>query len=401
MRHLAARQPVGQEPRTDLVPGVVRCAKCAFQLHRTNLYLQSGTVGSGDSKTEPCPNGCGPLWPVTWETWAREGWAEAERLHLEMAALSAQPSPGGQDAAGLIQDLRAAVSLGRPLLHSDMDEIAAALAARPPVRVYGCCAQPEGELHTAECPNMRHLAARQPVAGLSWAEYWIERGQFDVAHDIDAFSRAEGWALQRFPGAHQSVGQEPAMYQVRPRSFPAGEGWREVSKRQFDDRGEFPGYPDTEWERRTLYAALPTQHSPTLTEIGIFLKKCDPRLVCDYVNDDVGLRTALWTSLALIPPAGDPVAWVNGRHLDECIAMPMIESNDDATVLKPRNIAASSRPDGYTDTPLYRHPAQAVDLGAVREAVRKAWQKCAAGKSVDLQFGTLLALIDSQAVGNG
>ncbi|MCO7458446.1 hypothetical protein [Stenotrophomonas maltophilia] len=44
-------------------------------------------------------------------------------------------------------------------------------------------------------------------------------------------------------------------------------------------------------------------------------------------------------------------------------------------------------------------PAQAVDLGAVREAVRKAWQKCAAGESVDLQFGTLLALIDSMAAG--
>ncbi|MEN5285799.1 hypothetical protein ABE494_07585 [Stenotrophomonas lactitubi] len=89
---------LGHEQRSDLVPGVVRCAKCAFQLHRTNLYLQSGTVGAGDSKTEPCPNGCGPLWPVTWETWAREGWAEAERLHLEKSALSAQPSPGGQDA---------------------------------------------------------------------------------------------------------------------------------------------------------------------------------------------------------------------------------------------------------------------------------------------------------------
>lgn len=46
-------------------------------------------------------------------------------------------------------------------------------------------------------------------------------------------------------------------------------------------------------------------------------------------------------------------------------------------------------------------PAQAVDLGAVREAVRKAWQKCAAGESVDFQFGTLLALIDSKADGNG
>lgn len=36
-------------------------------------------------------------------------------------------------------------------------------AARHQVRIYGCCAQPEGELHTAECPNMQHLAARQPV----------------------------------------------------------------------------------------------------------------------------------------------------------------------------------------------------------------------------------------------
>jgi len=39
-----------------------------------------------------------------------------------------------------------------------------ALAARQPTRIYGCCAQPEGDLHTAECPNMRHLAARQPGA---------------------------------------------------------------------------------------------------------------------------------------------------------------------------------------------------------------------------------------------
>lgn len=85
---------LGQEQRSDLVPGIVRCAKCAFQLHRTNLYLQSGTIGAGDSKTEPCPNGCGPLWPVTWETWAREGWAEAERLHLKNAALAARQTVG-------------------------------------------------------------------------------------------------------------------------------------------------------------------------------------------------------------------------------------------------------------------------------------------------------------------
>lgn len=96
----AQPSPGGQgDQRSDLVPGIVRCAKCQFQLVRSNLNMYDGTVTAGDSKTEPCPNGCGPLWPVTWETWAREGWAEAERLHLENAALSAQPSPGGQGEA--------------------------------------------------------------------------------------------------------------------------------------------------------------------------------------------------------------------------------------------------------------------------------------------------------------
>ena len=54
-----------------LVPGTLECAKCKFHLVRANLYVQSGTIGPGDSKTEPCPNGCGPLWPVTWEQQAK------------------------------------------------------------------------------------------------------------------------------------------------------------------------------------------------------------------------------------------------------------------------------------------------------------------------------------------
>lgn len=55
-----------------LIPGVMHCAKCGFGLVRTNLYAQSGTFGPGDNTTEPCPNGCGPLWPATWEHRARE-----------------------------------------------------------------------------------------------------------------------------------------------------------------------------------------------------------------------------------------------------------------------------------------------------------------------------------------
>ncbi|MGG4629349.1 hypothetical protein ACLPGS_10260 [Stenotrophomonas maltophilia] len=110
-----------------------------------------------------------------------EGWMDLARAAV--AALSTQPSPGGQDALAeaLADDVETCVSDACGYLASDSgwddygiyrDDAAEryralpdrirALAARQPVRIYGCCAQPEGELHTAECPNMRHPAARQP-----------------------------------------------------------------------------------------------------------------------------------------------------------------------------------------------------------------------------------------------
>ena len=80
---LAGASPVDQPvrpQRADVVPGVVHCARCDFRLVRKTLYMLSGTVGAGDSDTEPCPNGCGPLWPVTWEQEAREGYKLADDL---------------------------------------------------------------------------------------------------------------------------------------------------------------------------------------------------------------------------------------------------------------------------------------------------------------------------------
>lgn len=84
---VANSAPAAVDGAPELVPGVVRCAKCKFQLVRTNLYLNSGTTGPGDSKTEPCPNGCGPLWQVTMKQWAEEGWARAEEYFFELKSL--------------------------------------------------------------------------------------------------------------------------------------------------------------------------------------------------------------------------------------------------------------------------------------------------------------------------
>lgn len=76
-----------EAPKPDVVPGVMRCAKCQFQVYRTTLHINSGTTSAGDNKTEPCPNGCGPLWPISWEQYCWEALATSERFFEETRAL--------------------------------------------------------------------------------------------------------------------------------------------------------------------------------------------------------------------------------------------------------------------------------------------------------------------------
>jgi len=66
----------GKKP--DLVPGVVHCARCNFRLNRVTLYMGNGAIGPGGSETEQCPNGCGPMWPVTWKQEAEDAYKTAE-----------------------------------------------------------------------------------------------------------------------------------------------------------------------------------------------------------------------------------------------------------------------------------------------------------------------------------
>ncbi len=98
-----------------IVPGVLRCAKCDYELMKTNLYFNSGTVGPGDSETEPCPNGCGPLWPVTWHAWAITGFAEAAKAVEQLPKPIRLPAPllevvGGDQVHGRVManDMRTA-----------------------------------------------------------------------------------------------------------------------------------------------------------------------------------------------------------------------------------------------------------------------------------------------------
>lgn len=60
------------------VPGIEHCDKCDFTLTVNRLNMGNGTVTAGSADGESCPNGCGPMRPVTWKEWATEGWKRAE-----------------------------------------------------------------------------------------------------------------------------------------------------------------------------------------------------------------------------------------------------------------------------------------------------------------------------------
>lgn len=47
------------------VPGLWRCAKCAFQLVQANLHASNGAVTTRDEPGDRCPNCNVPLWRVT------------------------------------------------------------------------------------------------------------------------------------------------------------------------------------------------------------------------------------------------------------------------------------------------------------------------------------------------
>lgn len=60
------------EGRQDLAPGQMRCPRCNFRLIRSVLNANTGAISDGTSRSEPCPNGCGPLWPVNWREEAQD-----------------------------------------------------------------------------------------------------------------------------------------------------------------------------------------------------------------------------------------------------------------------------------------------------------------------------------------
>ncbi|MFZ4167612.1 DUF551 domain-containing protein [Enterobacter ludwigii] len=80
----AAEKRIAELSSSVIAPGKMRCAGCGFVLTKNNINMNAGTITAGDSKTEPCPNGCGPLWPVTWKEQAIEMRDSSEQWFEEL-----------------------------------------------------------------------------------------------------------------------------------------------------------------------------------------------------------------------------------------------------------------------------------------------------------------------------
>lgn len=155
---LADAQPGG---RVRLGDGV-RCSKCEGRGY-FDVDVDVDDSGGSIGNIEACPHCTLSAQPSPGGQWG----PEIEQLHklvssiLSTVSLGYQTGPyayAGEDFGGYLHE---AASNCRTILRGLSN-----IAARQPVRIYGCCAQPEGELHTAECPNMRHLAACQPVVAV-------------------------------------------------------------------------------------------------------------------------------------------------------------------------------------------------------------------------------------------
>lgn len=124
----AAEKRIAEQQSAIIAPGIMRCAGCGFVLTKNSINMAAGTITAGDSKSEPCPNGCGPLWPVTWKEQALQMRDDSEKWFEEL-----------QEANRRIAELEAReVKLPKPIsvLHRrDFNDAHRAIYAYPEAEV--------------------------------------------------------------------------------------------------------------------------------------------------------------------------------------------------------------------------------------------------------------------------
>ncbi|WP_435321115.1 hypothetical protein [Klebsiella pneumoniae] len=67
MEIAALRQRIAELESSGVAPGILRCTECSFVQTKNIISVTADTISTVESESEPCPNGCGQLQPVTWK----------------------------------------------------------------------------------------------------------------------------------------------------------------------------------------------------------------------------------------------------------------------------------------------------------------------------------------------
>ncbi|WP_307720191.1 hypothetical protein [Klebsiella quasipneumoniae] len=65
-----AQQRIAELESSGVAPGILRCSECSFVQTKNIISVTADTITTVESESEPCPNGCGQLQPVTWKALA-------------------------------------------------------------------------------------------------------------------------------------------------------------------------------------------------------------------------------------------------------------------------------------------------------------------------------------------
>ena len=69
MEIAALRQRIAELESSGIASGILRCTECSFVQTKNIISISPDAIVIGNSKPEPCPNGCGSLQPVTGRRW--------------------------------------------------------------------------------------------------------------------------------------------------------------------------------------------------------------------------------------------------------------------------------------------------------------------------------------------
>ncbi|HHG9817440.1 TPA: hypothetical protein ACPY3N_003365 [Escherichia coli] len=64
------RSRIAELESSGVAPGILRCTECSFVQTKNIISVTADTISTVESESEPCPNGCGQLQPVTWKALA-------------------------------------------------------------------------------------------------------------------------------------------------------------------------------------------------------------------------------------------------------------------------------------------------------------------------------------------